>query len=113
VSGSRLLLQAIAEDRAYLRLVFTRAPMLRAAGGGRAFEQNFAVLRRIFGAQQRAGELRDDLPAQEIAEHYVTLFNATVTRWFESDEAPDALFARVDRALGILFRGLAREGGAA
>jgi AcrR family transcriptional regulator len=106
MSGIRVLLRAIAGDREYMRLVFTGAPMLRGAGTP-GFEENFAVLRRIFAAQQEAGELRDDLSPQEIAEYYVTLFNATVTRWLRDPDAPpEALEQRVERALGVLFRGL-------
>ena len=109
LAGVRALLRAIADDRAYMQLVFTRAPMLRDAGRREVpeFEKNLAVLGRTFGELQRSGALRTDVSAQEIAAYYVTLFNATVTRWL-CDPSADAeeLVRRVERALGVLFRGL-------
>ena len=103
----RGLVRAIAADRDFMALVFSRAPLLRDAGAD--FEANFAMLRGLFAALQQSGALRSDLEAQEIAEYYVTLFNASVARGLAADATPAELEARVDRALRVLFRGLRDE----
>ena len=71
-----------------------------------------AVLRGVFRGAQQRGEIRRDLDAQEIAEHYVSLLNSTVARWLRGYwEEPDSLEDRVMRALDLLVRGLRpREG---
>ncbi len=110
----RAQVRAIEKDRAFMALVFTGPTKGRARSAvlAREHEANFAVLRGVFRGAQQRGEIRRDLDAQEIAEHYVSLLNSTVARWLRGYwEEPDSLEDRVMRALDLLVRGLRpREG---
>lgn len=119
----RAQLGAIERDRAFMRLVFTRSGLFFPTGaqvGTRADERRldhtrdaFAGLADLMRAGQVAGRVRDDIPADQIAEMYVSVLVITIRLWLTGYWGEsESLVARGLRALDVLERGLRVRGGA-
>ena len=84
-------LAGVQQDREFMRLVFTRSGLFFPQGphvGSRADEPRldrtrafFAGLASLIRAAQEAGELRRDVPADQIAEMYVAVLVITIRLW--------------------------------
>jgi AcrR family transcriptional regulator len=111
-------LRAMAEDRAFMGVLFLNA---RAVRGGAVVpagqlaardlvapqEANNLAVDRMFESMQEAGELRADVPPRRMTELYVLIFSDRVACWLASeDEDPMNLEHSVIVDLEILFRGL-------
>jgi AcrR family transcriptional regulator len=110
-------LAAVERDREFMRLVFTRSGLFFPHGphvGSRADEPRlertrafFSGLASLIRAAQDAGELRRDVPADQIAEMYVAVLVVTIRLWLTSYwDARDGLVERGLRALDVLEDGL-------
>jgi AcrR family transcriptional regulator len=110
-------LAAVEQDREFMRLVFTRSGLFFPHGphvGSRADEPRldrtrafFAGLASLIRAAQEAGELRGDVPADQIAEMYVAVLVITIRLWLTSYwGGTESLVERGMRAFDVLEDGL-------
>lgn len=114
----RAQLRAIEADAGFMRLVFTRSglPFLQGTAADASVrrlhaDRTRAIFEGIAGvirAAQKAGEVRRDIPALQIAEMYVAVMLMTVRLWLV-DYWKDGvdLVERAMRALDVLEDGLA------
>ena len=120
----RQQLAAIEGDRDFMRLVFTRSGLFFPQGpqvGGGADEARLDQTRAFFAAfagfirvGQEAGQIRRDVPAEQIAEMYVAVMVITIRLWLTGYWGDTgSLVARVMRAFGVLEDGLRAPGGKA
>ena len=115
-------LAAIERDRDFMRLVFTRSGLFFPHGprvGSPSDEPRLDHTRRFFAAistlasaGQRAGRVRRDVPADQIAEMYVAVLVITTRLWLTGYWGDTGgLVERGMRAFGVLEDGLrARRG---
>jgi AcrR family transcriptional regulator len=110
-------LAAVQQDRDFMRLVFTRSGLFFPQGpqvGSRADEPRldrtrafFAGLASLIRAAQEAGEIRRDVPAEQIAEMYVSVLVITTRLWLTSYwGGTESLVERGMRAFDLLEDGL-------
>jgi AcrR family transcriptional regulator len=110
-------LAAVQQDRDFMRLVFTRSGLFFPHGphvGSRADEPRldrtrafFAGLASLIRAAQEAGEIRRDVPAEQIAEMYVSVLVITTRLWLTSYwGGTESLVERGMRAFDLLEDGL-------
>jgi AcrR family transcriptional regulator len=110
-------LAAAEQDREFMRLVFTRSGLFFPHGphvGSRADEPRldrtrafFAGLASLIRAAQEAGELRRDVPADQIAEMYVAVLVITIRFWLTGYwGGTESLVERGMRAFDLLEDGL-------
>jgi AcrR family transcriptional regulator len=114
----RAQLRAVEADADFMRLVFTRSglPFLQGTAADASVQRVHADHTRaifdgvaaVFRAAQKAGEVRRDVPALQIAEMYVAVLLMTIRLWLV-DYWKDgvALEKRAMRALDVLEAGLA------
>ena len=113
-------LRAVEADADFMRLVFTRSGLLfphgtpADAGLRRTHADHtraiFEAIAGVIRAAQRAGEVRRDIPALQVAEMYVSLMLMTIRLWLV-DYWKDGvgLEERAMRALDVLEAGLANR----
>jgi len=112
-----LRLRVIERDREFLATVVAETGVLRPGGGHEADSPSEQILYELmtrfqekcegFRQAQKHGEIRDDVPAEEITGYYNALRNSIVGAWLREEEArPGELEARVMRALDVLLSGL-------
>jgi AcrR family transcriptional regulator len=110
-------LAAVQQDREFMRLVFTRSGLFFPHGphvGSRADEPRldrtrafFAGFASLIRAAQDAGELRRDVPADQIAEMYVAVLVVTIRFWLTGYwGGTESLVERGMRAFDVLEDGL-------
>jgi AcrR family transcriptional regulator len=110
-------LAAVERDREFMRLVFTRSGLFFPHGphvGSRADEPRldrtrafFTGLASLIRAAQEAGELRRDVPADQIAEMYVAVMVITIRLWLTGYwGGTESLVERGMRAFDLLEDGL-------
>jgi AcrR family transcriptional regulator len=110
-------LAAVEQDREFMRLVFTRSGLFFPHGpqvGSRADEPRldrtrafFAGLASLIRAAQEAGELRRDVPADQIAEMVVAVLVVTIRFWLTGYwGGSESLVERGMRAFDVLEDGL-------
>jgi AcrR family transcriptional regulator len=110
-------LAAVERDREFMRLVFTRSGLFFPHGphvGSRADEPRldrtrafFAGLASLIRAAQEAGELRRDVPADQIAEMYVAVLVITTRLWLTGYwGGTESLVERGMRAFDLLEDGV-------
>jgi len=110
-------LAGVQQDREFMRLVFTRSGLFFPHGphvGSRADEPRldrtrafFAGLVSLVRAAQEAGELRRDVPADQIAEMYVAVMVVTIRFWLTGYwGGTESLVERGMRAFDVLEDGL-------
>jgi AcrR family transcriptional regulator len=113
----RRQLRAIEKDREFMRLVFTRSGLFFPQGAQLEPPEDEARLdhtRALFGALgglmkvgQRAGVIRRDLSAEQVAEIYVSVMWVTIRLWLTDYwRRPGSLVTRGMHALDVLEAGL-------
>lgn len=115
--GVRMQMEAIEQDRDFMRLVFTRSGLLFPQGPhvGTASDRSrldlthamFAGVAALMRAGQRAGTIRDDLPPEQAAEIYVSVVLITARFWLTDYwGGGESLVERGMRTLDVLEAGL-------
>ena len=110
-------LTAVESDRDFMRLVFTRSGLFFPQGpdvGGAADQVRLGHTRKFFSGlvglmrvRQEAGQIRRDLPAEQVAEMYVGVMVTTVRLWLTGYWGDaGSLVERGLRAFDVLEDGL-------
>jgi AcrR family transcriptional regulator len=114
----RSQLRAIASDKDFMRLVFTRTGLMSpdTPAGGEGYERTrgdytrslFEGIAMVMRAAQESGEVRHDVDPMQAAEMYVSLMLMTIRFWLVDYWQDDIdLETRAMQALDILEAGLA------
>jgi AcrR family transcriptional regulator len=109
-------LRAIEKDRDFMRLVFTRSGLFFPQGPQLGTPEDevrldhtrtlFAALAGLMRAGQEGGVVRRDVPAEQIAEIYVSVLWVTIRLWLTDYwRKPGSLVRRGMRALDVLEAG--------
>ena len=110
----RPFVEAIEADRAFMALVFTRSSLFQ---GGPAHADRdgalyphtraaFDALTGAIAAAQSRGELRSDVPAQQLGEIAFAVFRTTTTLWLNDYWGDDeSLLTRLERAFTVVWSG--------
>ncbi len=109
--------RAIASDRDFMRLVYTRSGVILPQGGRVNRESDeerlalthsgFEALAAIMRRAQQAGEIREDVDPIQVAEIYFGVHTVTIRLWLTDYwKTPGRLDTRLVRAFDILVDGL-------
>ena len=106
--------RAIANDRDFMRLVYTRSGVILPQGGRANDEERLALthsgfeaLAAIMRRAQQAGEIREDVDPIQVAEIYFGVHTVTIRLWLTDYwKTPGRLDTRLVRAFDILVNGL-------
>jgi AcrR family transcriptional regulator len=91
-------------DRAFIVLLATHTRYFLGERTER-FEQASTLLTQLFLEGQRRGEIRSDIPADQLAELFLTLTFAAIQRWVAVDASGPPLSERLRRAASVLIDG--------
>jgi AcrR family transcriptional regulator len=119
--GVRMQMEAIEQDRDFMRLVFTRSGLLFPQGPHVGTESDrsrvdlthalFAGVAALMRAGQQSGTIRDDLPPEQAAEIYVSVVLITARFWLTDYWGEgESLVERSMRTLDVLEAGLRAAG---
>ena len=91
-------------DRAFIALLASHTRYFLGERTGR-FEQAYVLLSQLFSEGQRRGEIRSDIPPDQLAELFLTLTFAAIQGWVAVDAPGPPLNERLAVAASVLIDG--------